>query len=434
MWIVRAARAAAYQRRVDAILKVKAEFGGPQERRAYQLRLFNEHWARILATVPYYHDLARRLKLPTAFANWEEFMEVVPPSHRELVQRHTREMSSNERGSDFLRTTGGSTAEPVQLPAWRSESRFATADLWYGRREYGITPASRLFALWGHSHLMGRGFHGWMKRIERGLRDRLIDFYRYSAYDLSPSAMARSAHAMLRFKPDFILGYGVALDCFARVNLELRSPLRALGVKAVIAAAEAFPFPDSTARLHDLFNAPIAMEYGSVETNLIAYTRRWGGYEVFWWRYFVELDPVPASSGGRAVLVTSLYPRCFPLIRYALGDEIVSAPGCRDTSGITTFERVLGRCNDYVTLHGAGSLHSELFTHAVRGCREVQGYQVAQTPTGVRLALKGGNGDTVERVKRNLLSVDTRLAAVEVVVVAELERTRAGKTPMVVRA
>jgi phenylacetate-coenzyme A ligase PaaK-like adenylate-forming protein len=435
MRIVRAARAAAYQRRIDAILKVRAEFGHPEERRAYQLRLFNEQWARTLATAPYYQDLARRLKLPVAFPSWDEFKQLVPQSSRELVQRRTREMSSRERKTDFFRTTGGSTAEPIQLPAWNSESWYATSDLWYGRREYGVTPSSRLFALWGHSHLMGRGFRGWINRTKRRLRDSLIDFHRYSAYDLTPAAMARAAEVILRFKPDFILGYSVALDTFARVNSQLRAELRALRVKAVIAAAEAFPFSDSMARLQDLFNAPIAMEYGSVETNLIAHTRRAGGYEVFWWRYFVELDPVPAPSGGRSILVTSLYPRCFPLIRYALGDEIVNNPESENTSGVAEFERVLGRCNDYVTLPSGEMLHSEFFTHAVRGCREIQGYQVAQTPTGVQLSLQGGaecNEDTVERVRRNLLNVDSRLAAVRIIVVAELVRTRAGKTPMVV--
>jgi len=435
MRIVRAARAMAYQRRIEAILKVRSEFGPPEKRRDYQMNLFNESWARALATVPYYRDLAGRLALPAAFSSWDEFKHLVPESNRELVQQHTREMSSCARKADFYRTTGGSTAEPVQLPSWRSEGFYAKSDLWYGRREYGISPSSRLFALWGHSHLMGQGFRGWINRTERRLRDTLIGFYRYSAYDLTPAAMSRAAEEMLRFKPDFILGYSVALDTFARVNSQLRSELRKLRVKAVIAAAEAFPFSDSVVRLQDLFDAPVAMEYGSVETNLIAQTRRAGGYEVFWWRYFVELDAKPAPSGGRAIRVTSLYPRCFPLIRYALGDEIVGGPECESTDGLAQFERVLGRCNDYVTLRSGERLHSEFFTHAVRACREIQGYQVAQTPIGVQLSLQGGaecNEETVARVKRNLLNVDPRLAPVRVIVVPELVRTRAGKTPMVV--
>lgn len=436
MWIVRAARAATYQRRIDDVLRVKESVHGTDDRLAYQLRCFNARWAEIRVTVPFYQDLAARMNLPREFRSWDQFREVMPTSNRQLVQRYTKEMSSQERGPDFLRTTGGSTGEPVQLPAWRSEAYFATADLWYGRQQYGIGPSARLFALWGHSHLMGKGLRGWRNRAERRLRDQLIGFHRFSAYDLSPAAMQKAAEAMVRFRPDFVLGYGVALDTFARVNSHLQDQLRALRVKAVVGAAERFPFPDSASRLQELFDAPVAMEYGSVETNLIAHTRPPGGYEVFWWRYFLELEPDSASHGPRAMYVTSLYPRCFPLVRYALGDEIVTESSCGETAGLASFDRVMGRCNDYVTLPGGDSFHSEFFTHAVRGSKEILGYQVAQTASGVRLALTGGpgcDGATVLRVKANLVKVDRRLEAVDVVIVPELIRTRAGKSPMVVK-
>jgi phenylacetate-coenzyme A ligase PaaK-like adenylate-forming protein len=248
--------------------------------------------------------------------------------------------------------------------------------------------------------------------------------------------MVKAAVEMQNFRPDFVLGYSSVLDTFARVNSERRSELRELNVKAVIGAAEGFPFFDSVAHLEDLFNAPVAMEYGSVETNLIAHTRKTGGYEVFWWRYLVELGTSKSPLGGQIAYVTSLYPRCFPLIRYELGDELVCNSASDHTVGIHEFDRVLGRCNDYVTIPSGDSFHSELFTHAVRGCKQVLGYQLQQSSSEVILALKPGpdfDKSVILRIKYSLLNVDRRLEAVRIVTVADLIRTRAGKTPMVVR-
>jgi phenylacetate-coenzyme A ligase PaaK-like adenylate-forming protein len=351
-----------------------------------------------------------------------------------VLQRHGARLASTERPAETTRTTGGSTAEPVQLPAWNSEFRSTQLDTWMARAWYGVAADDRQFLLWGHSHLLGSGWRGWINARKREISDRLLGYRRFSAYDLSHAAMRRAADALIRFRPALLLGYSVALDRFATANMDRRSELRGIGIRLAMAAAEGFPASDSAARLHDLFDCPIAMEYGAVETGLVAHMHPDGGYRVFWRSYLLEGEQVGAHH---RVLVTSLYPRCTPLVRYDLGDEIALAPGSADrVSSVLRFERVVGRCNDYVQLADGFTAHSEVFTHAIRGCAGVRSYQVVHGDRALTLLYTATDDlpdSEVRAIRERLGRVHPELALIALERVAELRRTIAGKTPMVVR-
>jgi phenylacetate-coenzyme A ligase PaaK-like adenylate-forming protein len=375
-------------------------------------------------------------RLPTRFASWEEFATRLPVATRAFVQKEGARLASAARAADWQRTTGGSTSEPVQLPAWHDERRAAHADLWRARDWYGLTPASPLFLLWGHSHLLGTGWQGWLNARRREVLDRMLGYHRFSAYDLRDDAMRAAGDALLRARPAYLLGYSVALDRLARVNASRAAAMRALGLRAVIGAAEAFPSPDSAARLRELFGCAVAMEYGSVETQLLAHTHPDGGYVVMADSYVLEAEPLAHDRQRARVRVTSLTPRAFPLVRYDLGDEIEFDDAPAPHGPVYRFARVVGRCNDYVPLRDGAQIHSEAITHAVRGCAEVLGYQLVQRGDALRLdylaaaelsAAAGG------AVRATLARIHPLLGATELRRVPALQQTRAGKTRMIVR-
>jgi phenylacetate-coenzyme A ligase PaaK-like adenylate-forming protein len=408
------------------------------ERLRLQLGWWNTEWQRLKSEVPHYRRLAQQAGLPSRFASWEEFVERLPATNRGMVRAGLREMASEARPADFLRTTGGSTAQPIQMPAWRSEYRVTVPDMWMARGWYGISPFSGLFFLWGHSHLLGSGLKGWANARIRQVKDALLDYTRWSAYDLSPEAMRRAAQKLLQKRPACVVGYSVALDLFARANLDRAQALRSAGVRVVLGAAEAFPADDSRSLLEGLFDCPVGMECGSVETGLIAHTHPKGGYQAFWRTYFVEAERTASDAKGWTVRVTSLYPRCFPLVRYELGDEIELPDGSPDLLlGVERFRRVLGRCNDYVLVPDGSALHSEVFTHAVRDCPVVRGYQVVQNGPSIiinYLADRPLRLDEADRISARLARAHATLSSAGLRRVARLEQTVAGKTPMVVRA
>lgn len=429
------------RRIADEIAERSAAYEQPystSQRHAWQLRAWNQEWCRILREVPYYAELATHTHLPREFRSWQRFLDLMPTTSRATLQRFTKEMACQSRPHDFLRTTGGSTAEPIQLPAWNTENAYARPDAWLARSWYGIRPSAPLFLLWGHSHLLGEGIQGWLRGRRRKMADRLLGYYRYSAYDLSADSLRQAAQRMIEFKPEWVVGYSVALDQFARANQDCRPELRSLGLKVVVGAAEGFPWPDSVPLISDLFGCPVAMEYGSVETNLVAHTHPAGGFRVFWRNYFVEVvGPAPLLGSGR-IRVTSLFPRCFPLVRYELGDEIESreAVDLNGVFGIDHFQKVIGRCNDYVQLSDGTRVHSEAFTHAIRSCAEVSAYQVVQEGSALHLCLvarKPLSPQVRRMIQAKLMRIHPDLAQAQIKPVSRLEQTIAGKVPMILR-
>jgi len=437
MWIVRNVRAARLFK--DIVERSRSYETVSDESRIKELQLdcFNDNWRKTISEIPYYKRLVQQGRVPSRFQSWEEFIDTVPISNRATLKKETLSMQNPKKPADFFRITGGTTAEPVRLPAWHSETRFSRADMWYARSWFGISPSSKLFLLWGHSHLLGTGLKGRINASIRVIKDYLAGYYRFSAYHLDSVKLVVAAQRLIEFRPDYLIGYSVALDCLARLSVNASVALRECRLKAVIGAAECFPFADSEELLENVFGTFVSMEYGSVETALIAHRRPNGRYFVFWRSYFVEAERHDLFAQAWNVRVTSLYPRCFPLVRYEIGDQVslVSASQGSLVAGVLKFEKVMGRCNDYVELPDGSRLHSELFTHAMRECQNVESYQVVQRAGRLQLTYRAP-GDLspseIEAIRNRLVRIHTGLGNVEVIRVLSHRQTLAGKTPMVI--
>ena len=422
-----------YRREIDDRRALHALGSSDETAGAIQLSRLNQEWARTIGASPYFARLCRDRRLPSRFDSLQQFVDEVPPTTRADVQTHGAEMRCRGRKADFFRTTGGSTAQPLQLPAWHSEIEETRPDMWLGRTWYGITPESSVFMLWGHSHLLGTGIAGWYRGNLRRISDFLLGYRRFSAYDLRPERLRLAADLLEREPPDYIIGYSVALDLFAQVNEDRAHQLRAVGVKVVIATSESFPSDDSAGRLEALFGCPVAMEYGAVETGLIAHTRPSGGFDGFWHTNLLDAAP---TDRGQQLYVTSLFPRCFPLIRYAIGDNVTLPTGAQVSGvGIRQLAKIVGRCNDYVVLEGGAVAHSELFTHAIRTCSQVHAYQVVQSSSGTFIRYVAAQplpSTTVEEIRVRLGRIHPCLRTIHLERVEQLRQTIAGKTRMIV--
>ena len=409
----------------------------PDEIRAWQLERFNERWVSIRENVPYYSRLTAERDLPPRFDSWEQFRDRMPVIDRETVQEHRAALASKKKSPDFQRVTGGSTAEPVQIPAWASERTYEQGNFWYAREWYDISPADQLFLLWGHSHIFGEGLSGWWKKKKRQLKDWLLGYHRADAYNLSDDALRRAGTELLRMNPDYLLGYSKALDQLARVNYHRSEEFQQLDLKVAIATAESFPRPESAELIEDVFGAPVAMEYGAVETGPIAYQAPDGDFQIFWRHYKIEGEQTDLLDGAYEIYVTSLYPRCFPLVRYRIGDMVPDDPNAMDFD--QTITSIIGRCNDYIALSNGRRIHSVALIHAVQDVDGIQALQIHQMDEdGVAVYYESENGDPLEdqkleAMREGLSRLDPALEDVRIQMVSSLEQTPAGKRKRVVR-
>jgi len=397
-----------------------------------QLALFNDCWGKMSREIPFFRDLKREKGIPEALNNWDEFLKLFPILRKQDLQEHKATMTSPRKKPDFMRVTSGTTARPIQLPAWSSEFTYTRPDRWMARTTYGIQPDDRGFLIWNNQTLES-GIRGALDLFRKGLLDKAAGDYRMSCFDISEGKMKESAQRLLRHKPDYIYASSMAMDAFARANAHLGEQLRALGIKAIIGASEGFPSQDSADMVGALFGCPVAMEYGAIEAGVMAHTHSDGPYHVFWRNYFIETSE-EGPGGDRILRVTCLYERCFPLVRYEIGDEIEPLEES-ERYGLKGFKRVSGRIHTHIVLRDGTRINSGAFPQCVRDVKEVLAYQVVRGRGSLSfdLLVEGELPEHIEeRIRTRLYKIHPLLADVQIKAVGSLMRTTAGKTPAII--
>jgi phenylacetate-coenzyme A ligase PaaK-like adenylate-forming protein len=150
-----------------------------------------------------------------------------------------------------------------------------------------------------------------------------------------------------------------------------------------------------------------------------------------------EGEPVPAGEPGARLLVTNLFNRVQPLIRFAITDVVAVDPEpCPCGRSLTRLRSLEGRAEDVLCVDGV-TVHPLQFA-VVTADPDVREFQVVQTGDGLRLrvALRDGAEGAPDRLRaclgERLKGLGVPRPAVEVETVDELERTPGGKLQMVV--
>ena len=185
------------------------------------------------------------------------------------------------------------------------------------------------------------------------LKDWLGNRFRFSVFDLSDAALNKVLHKFKRTKFNYINGYTSAIVQFAkflkRNNIVLKDVCPTLTV--CIVTSEML-FDDDKKLLETQFNIPIVNEYGAAELGLIAFEDQHDNWIVNTNHLYVEIldnnnQPVPYGQPGK-IVVTDLYNRAHPFIRYELGD--LGQLSTKSTLQRPILESLTGRTSDFITL------------------------------------------------------------------------------------
>jgi phenylacetate-CoA ligase len=185
------------------------------------------------------------------------------------------------------------------------------------------------------------------------LKDWLSHRYRFSVFDLSDVAFEK---ALAKFKStgfEYINGYTSPIVQFAkylqRKNIVLKTVCPSLRV--CIVTSEML-FDDDKALLETQFGTPIVNEYGASELDLIAFQNKNDEWQVNSETLYVEvLDEndtiLPYGEEGR-IVITSLYNKAHPFIRYDTGDIGILSE--KSTIRKSILKKLIGRANDIAIL------------------------------------------------------------------------------------
>ena len=185
------------------------------------------------------------------------------------------------------------------------------------------------------------------------VKDFLANRYRFSVFDLSDDAFEKCIEKFKNTSFDYINGYTSPIVQFAKYlkhkNLILKDICPSL--KVCMTTSEML-FDDDRLLLEEHFGVPIVNEYGASELDLIAFQNTNKEWQVNSETLFVEVldennNVLEYGQEGRLV-ITSLYNKASPFIRYDIGD--IGVLSKKSTIRKPILEKLIGRTNDIAIL------------------------------------------------------------------------------------
>ena len=297
-----------------------------------------------------------------------------------------------KRNKTLRISTSGSTGEPFSIYADQRqlEVRFASTIRsmeWTGWR-FGEKQAR----LW-HQTLGMSGLQVARERFDALLLRRIF----IPAFEMSQDSIGSFIRRLENFDPKLVDGYAESLNFLA---MYLRNnPSTKLNPKAVVSSAQALP---ATTRqtIEQELNTRVFDKYGSREFSGIAYQCQFSEHHhVIDECYIVELltngrPSLPGEVGE--VVVTDLFNRATPLIRYRIGDlatAVEQIPACKCGRSHTLIGQIEGRTQAIVHCANGRWIPGTFFSHFFKEYQNyIRFFQIFQTTKGA-FALRLVKGD-----------------------------------------
>jgi phenylacetate-CoA ligase len=252
--------------------------------------------------------------------------------------------------------------------------------------------------------------------------------------------------ALRAFRPDALVGYPSVISLLALEQIDGRLDLSPENVSTTSEVRT----PEMTERIREAWNVEPFDVYGITEAGIFAVDcPEHCGQHLFEDLARVEVvdeagRPVPDGEPGARLLVTNLFNRTLPLIRYKLEDLVTISPEpCPCGRPLRVIAELEGRSDDVLRLAGRGGEAVHVHPHALRSplaaFPEVAQYRVVHDAQGIHLALvlrEGAPPGTPERVAQRLRGVLADLGAespVDAAAVPALQRAAgpAGKLKLI---
>ena len=246
------------------------------------------------------------------------------------------------------------------------------------------------------------------------------------------------------FQPDILVAYAETANALALE--QIRKTLR-ISPRMVFASSEVFT-DSARKRIGAAWGSEPFNAYAATETALIAADCTHHQMHVAEDLIIAEVvdndnQPVPLGAYGAKVLVTVLFSRTVPLIRYELSDRIAFAnlpAPCECGKPFAVLAGIQGRVEDTIFMEGTGdkliAIKPDVF-HDVLEPAPVDGWQVVQeSATTMRISIVGpqrgyDERDITEKMRSRLAEQGASNAVVQIHVVEKLQQSPTGKTPLV---
>lgn len=366
----------------------------------------------------------------------DHFDELVTDSaiRRDEVERHLARLQDDERylGRYWVNATSGSTGRQgvflFDRSAWLGVlATFARGHDWTGMRA-GVLHRMRTAevassAPWHMSARVGATIEGWWAPT-----------LRLDAAERPEEIVAR----VDAWEPDMLVAYPSIARMLAEA--QIAGTLR-VSPRAILTGAEVLT--DETRRIiEDAWGKRLFNQYGATETgNIAGECESHEGLHIVEDLLIVEVvdadnRSVPAGTFGDKLLVTVLFNRAQPLIRYEMSDSVrLAAAACACGRPYALIDAIQGRAEEVLRFPdgrgGEVAVNPNVF-HRIMDTAPVSAWRVVQEPDGLDVLLSGPRGDAAAEsvaaaLRRELAAQGIVVPPIRARVVPEIPRGATGK-------
>jgi phenylacetate-CoA ligase len=371
------------------------------ERRARQWQRLQSILAHAWLETDFYSERFRQAGFePGDLRSWEDLTRLPLLTKQDVRDHGPRLLSRSHSGKALVsKRTSGSTGVSLHLQVDEACTQWQRGVVVYRDRWTGWDLGELRAAIWGNPPPRTH----WRQMLRGALLERtfFLDTLR-----MDEKMMDAFALDIRRRKPTLLWGHAHSLYLFAQF-WERRGfpPYR---FKGVISTAMML-FRHERKKVEEVFQSRVFDRYGCEETSLIASEcEAHEGLHVNTDSLVVETISNAGDPEGR-VIVTDLWNRGMPFIRYEIGDRAIpSSRACSCRRSYPLLERIAGRVADYLyTPMGelvSGISLTENFATLLPGVTQVQIVQDRLTHILVRVVPAGPFGDT----SRNAIAYHVR--------------------------
>ena len=310
---------------------------------------------------PFYKSLAKDINL----LDWDTVPVI---TKRDLQQPLKDRLSRNYSTKNiYINKTSGSSGEPFVFAKDKfcHAMTWAIFKEWYGWHSIFNTKQARFYGI----PLDKKGYY------KERFKDWVTNRYRFNVFDLSETALDNWIKEFEKTDFVFMTGYTSVIVAFANRLLQRNLVLSEIcpSLKVCLPTSEMLSEEDKKL-LEKAFNIPIINEYGSAEFGLIALEKnqQWILNNL---NLYVEiLDDnggiLPYGEEGR-IVITDLYNKAHPFIRYEIGD-IGSINACDEKTSV--LKRLIGRKEDYIKLPSGKTAPGLSLYYVTKSVMEDDGY------------------------------------------------------------
>ena len=374
--------------------------------------------------VPYYRKLFHKHRIiPESIRSPADLSRIPLLTKNDIRSNFQNLLSSDFKASGCVsRFTSGSSGVP--LTVLYDQNAWDYAEAVYARALFniGVKPWSRCAFFWAEPFpkdkwherlgLMQKNYIATTKSIEHQI-DRLNDLQPSVIYIFPSSLRLLVTHFLngnLRIKPEIIVCTGELL-------------------------------PHETKKeFQRIFRCRVFDQYGTQELNRMAWTcEYYNGFHIDEEAVYIEFlkNGIPVSDGEQGkMVVTGLFNRAMPLIRYDLGD--IAAPvssKCRCGRGLGMMRIYEGRADSIITLPSGKKIGPRaitgIFDHLMLHSNKLLTYRLIQKANAdLELNLVKGDrfdDDTVELILSSLNKLFNENVNIETKIVDDISRSKGGK-------